>query len=75
MSEAAVVAAGIGQVRRYLGALGMPEDDISGYLQQSRRGPGPAVFSFSGDRGDAYEYWLTCDDAEFVLSRQDEQAR
>jgi hypothetical protein len=76
MSEPAVVAAGGGSVRRYLAELGMPEDEVSRYLQQARKGPGPALFSFGADSAGApSRYWLSCDASEFVLVRHEPQTR
>jgi hypothetical protein len=42
MHEPGVLAAGEEPVREYLRRLGMPEPDISVYLDEARRGPGPA---------------------------------
>jgi hypothetical protein len=76
MSEPAVVAAGGESVRRYLAELGMPEDEVSRYLQQARKGPGPALFSFGADSGGApRRYWLSCDESEFVLVRHEPETR
>lgn len=47
MHEPGVLAAGEEPVREYLRRLGMPEPDISVYLDEARRGPGPATFTFS----------------------------
>jgi hypothetical protein len=49
MHEPGVLAAGEEPVRQYLRRLGMPEADISLYLDEARKGLGPATFSFGTD--------------------------
>jgi hypothetical protein len=69
--EPGVLAAGEEPVRRYLRGLGMPEPDISVYLDEARRGPGPATFSFgTDDEGLIPQFRLDSEGAEFVLSRE-----
>jgi hypothetical protein len=69
--EPGVLAAGAGQVREYLRGFGMPEPDIDIYLDEARRGPGPATFSFgTDDEGLVPQFRLSCESSEFVLSEE-----
>jgi hypothetical protein len=69
--EPGVLAAGEGRVREYLRRLGMPEADISIYLDEARRGPGPATFSFgTDDEGLIPQLRLSCEGSEFVLTHE-----
>jgi hypothetical protein len=69
--ELEVVAAGEERVRNYLRGLHMPEYDISLYVDEARRGPGPATFSFgAGDMGIIPEFRLSLDDSEYVLMQR-----
>ena len=69
--EPGVLAAGEEPVRQYLRRLGMPEADISVYLDEARRGPGPAAFSFgTDDEGLIPQLRLDCEGQEFVLSEE-----
>jgi hypothetical protein len=68
--EPGVLAAGEEPVRRYLHGLGMPEPDIDVYLDEARRGPGPATFSFgTEDEGLIPQLRLDFEGSQFVLSQ------
>jgi hypothetical protein len=69
--EPGVLAAGAEPVRQYLRGLGMPEPDIDVYLDEARRGPGPATFSFgTQDEGLIPQLRLEFAGSEFVLSQE-----
>ncbi len=56
-------------MRRFLRRPGMPEVDISLYLDEARKGPGPATFSFgTDDEGLIPEFRLSCETSDFVLT-------
>lgn len=71
MNEPEVVATGEEPVRQYLRGARMPEYDISVYLDEARKGPGPATFSFGADdSGIIPEFRLSYEDSEFVLMQR-----
>ena len=71
LSEPEIVATGELPVRNYLRGLHMPEYDISVYLDQARRGPGPALFSFGEcDAGVIPEFRLSCEECTYVLMQR-----
>jgi hypothetical protein len=67
--EPGILAAGEEPVRQFLGRIGMPEVDITLYLDEARKQPGPTVFSFgTEDEGLIPEFRLTCEGHDgFVL--------
>jgi hypothetical protein len=71
MHEPGVLAAGEEPVREYLHRLGMPEPDINVYLDEARRGPGPATFSFgTDDEGLIPQLRLSHEGSGFVLTHE-----
>jgi hypothetical protein len=71
LHEPGVLAAGEEQVRQYLRGLGMPEPDVSVYVDEARRGPGPATFSFgTDDEGLIPQLRLSCEGSQFILTHE-----
>ena len=70
MPDPHVLAAGEESVRQFLRGIEMPEPDIEIYLDEARKGPGPATFSFgSDDEGLIPEFRLSYEAGGFVLAR------
>jgi hypothetical protein len=71
LHEPGVLAAGEDQVRQYLRSLGMPEPNISVYVEKARHGPGPAIFSFgTDDEGLIPQLRLSCEGSQLVLTHE-----